>query len=532
MMHSGAMRQGEPREHGSGCDPGPQVIDVPAAFGRGARPARWLACLLLAVPLASSAARHDWRELSVGRLTIYSTHDDTVTRSIATSLELFESTIGTGLQNTHSRLPDVPTYVYILRSSDFYKYAGWSGVAGFFVHHAFENVIVFNGDRPFAETSEGVFHEYAHYLQANVQNAAYPPWYREGFALVLQTFRVHGNDIVIGEGPPYGRYIDKTRWIPIARVLAVTQRDPEYRREGLAQEFYSESWALVHLMMFERPDLGRSASVYLRDLDDGIPETEAYSRGFTLSKDELDRALLSYVEGKRIKYQRLRFAQLPAVESAPLRLLPPWEADRELAGLMVRLDETKRGAQQLIDSALKAQPDDARGQALRAAILIAAGDGAGADTALERALASHPTDPRVLEDSAGVLLAARDNDPQPSGSANSERAHRVRDLLGPFVTPGGAPLGLVYDWAEACRSIGSDLPQVLAVVERELPRAPRNLRLLWLAADLNATLGHAAQAREHLENYILAEPDPESRLYAQKMMDSDALTRALPARSK
>ena len=112
---------------------------------------------------------------------------------------------------------------------------------------------------------------------------------------------------------------------------------------------------------------------------------------------------------------------------------------------------------------------------------------------------------------------------------SSERARRVRDLLGPSVKSGGAPLGLVYDWAEACRAIGADLAQVLSVVEAELPRAPRNLRLLWLAADLNAAVGRPAEAREHLENYILAESDPDQRLYAQKVMDSDALTRALPA---
>jgi hypothetical protein len=341
------------------------VIGVRSAIERGAGTARWLACLLLAMPVAGNAARHNWRELTVGRLTIYSTRDDKATRSFATSLQLFENTIGTLLQSEHSRLPDIPTYVYILNGSDFYKYAGWRGISAFFQRHPFENIIVFDGEKTFAETSEGVFHEYAHYLQANVQNAAYPPWYKEGFASVLQTFRVQGNQIIVGDGPPYGRRVDMNRWIPIARVLAVTQRDPEYRRESLAQEFYAESWALVHMMMFERPDLGHSAAVYLRDLDDGFPEPEAYARGFTLSKDELDRALSNYLVTARINYKRLRFAQLPAVESAPLRLLPPWEADRELAGLMVRLEETKRGARELVDSALKAHPNDARARPAR-----------------------------------------------------------------------------------------------------------------------------------------------------------------------
>jgi len=506
------------------------VISVRSVTKRGpTTSACWLACLLLALPSPTLATRWDWRELNVGRLTIYSTRDDKVTRSIAISLQLFEATIGRMLQNEHTRLPDIPTYVYILHGSDFYKYAGWPGVVGFFSQHLFENVIVFDGDKVFAETSQGIFHEYAHYLQANVQNAAYPPWYKEGFAETLQTFRVQGNDIVVGDGPPYGRFVDRTRWIPIARVLAVTQRDPEYRRENLAQEFYAESWALVHLMMFERPDLGHSASIYLRDLDDGIPEPDAYARGFSLSKDELDSAVRDYVAGERIKYQRLRFKELPAVESAPIRRLPAWEADRELAGLLVRLNETKRGAKELLHSALGAQPDDARGQALLASVLSDAGDHAGANTALERALAAHPADPRVLEDIADVLLAAGDDEPGSSDSSNSGRAQRVRDLLAPAVKAGGAPLGLVYKWAQASRSIGADLPQLLAVVETELLRAPRNLPLLWLAAELNATLGRPAQAREHLENYILAESDPDRRLAAQKWMDSDALTRAQPA---
>jgi hypothetical protein len=196
------------------------------------------AALALAVSLAAMpalGARTDWREMSVGRFHLMSTLSDERTREIARQLQAFETTVG-GLLKSESRLPDVPTMIYILDHGDFRRYGAPPNAAGVFYERPFANVITIDGDQPFSEVRVAVFHEYTHFIQRYSTSQKLPPWFQEGYAVVFSSFELRDQQVIIGD-LPFGTGVDLGRWIPIDRVLNVKQSDPEYRAERLGPEF-------------------------------------------------------------------------------------------------------------------------------------------------------------------------------------------------------------------------------------------------------------------------------------------------------
>ena len=191
-----------------------------------------LACGLLA-STAVLAARSDWRQMTVGHFHLYSTMRDSKTRDVARQLQAFEKTVGEILR-TKDGLPDVPTVIYILDNGDFQQYgAGRPGLAGVFYERPYVNVITINGDLDFDEVKGAVFHEYTHFIQRNSSTSKMPPWFIEGYAELFSAFNLKGDKVTLGEAP-FGVRLYMDQWIPMERLLAVKQSDPEYRAERLA----------------------------------------------------------------------------------------------------------------------------------------------------------------------------------------------------------------------------------------------------------------------------------------------------------
>jgi hypothetical protein len=158
---------------------------------------------------------------------------------------------------------------------DFHRYLtpvpGWQG---FFTPLQFENVIVVNTDAPFDIVATTILHEYTHFIQRNTSTMNFPPWYLEGYAELLSSASLERDRLVLGK-TPNGLHVDMSRWIPVERILAVKKSDPEYLTERLAPEFCAESWALVHLLVFDDKALLDPTSRYLHALHKGYPEADA-----------------------------------------------------------------------------------------------------------------------------------------------------------------------------------------------------------------------------------------------------------------
>ena len=487
-----------------------------------------LIAVLLAVLFAACpahAARSDWRELSVSHFHLYSTLSDSSTRTVARNLQAFEQTVGM-LLRTDDRLPDVPTYIYLLGARDFKQYASpHPGVGGFFHEGPAWNTIVVNGDEDFDWVKIAVFHEYTHFIQRNSRTVKLPPWYVEGYAELFSSFRLTKDGVMLGEAPKGMRISTAAMdWIPVERLLAVKATDPEYRAEKLMPQFYSESWALVHLLLFDDKTLRGPTGDYLQSIDVGYPEPDAFKNNFPFDKAGLDVALRKLIRGEVIHISRLALENPPAIDQAPVNRLTAAQADAEIARLMLSLKKPPSIVGPMIAQALAEAPADVSVKALAAR--IRAHDSGIVDIpALSALAAEEPTTVRVRIDIADALLA---------DGGSVEAGKSVLALLDGTVHAPDPPIEAVLLWSRAAE-LGELAPaNVVSVVEPAALRAPHNTRLLRDLAAASERLRDKPKARAYYTRIILVSQIDQERAWAQKQADSarlldDPLPTAAPA---
>ncbi len=134
-----------------------------------------------------------------------------------------------------------------------------------------------------------VYHEYTHTILH--MNAHWlPTWLDEGMAEFYGYTRFQGPKILLGA--PTDRQINRERpMIPLRTLLAITQSSPYYHDEDKVNQFYFESWALVHYLTFG-PGMGNGDKLnqFLRELQTGTDQEQAFRRVFG-SLDEVEKGL-------------------------------------------------------------------------------------------------------------------------------------------------------------------------------------------------------------------------------------------------
>lgn len=468
-----------------------------------------LACGLLA-STAVLAARSDWRQMTVGHFRLYSTMRDSKTRDVARQLQAFEKTVGEILR-TKDGLPDVPTVIYILDSGDFQRYgAGRPGLAGVFYERPYVNVIAINGDLNFDTVKVAVFHEYTHFIQRNSSTSKMPPWFMEGYAELFSAFNLKGDKVTLGQAP-FGLRLIMDQWIPMERLLAVKQSDPEYRAERLAPQFYGESWALVHLLLLDDKSLRRPTDNYLNNLDLGILEPDAFAQAFPFDKNGLDQALHKLIKDRIIRLMTVTYEQGVSVDDAPISPMTPAQADAQMARMALQIGWPQKMAGPLADAALKENASDPTVRALSAR--IAALNGGHPDIEdLASALEKGGTDDAQLRiDVAATLLSLSQS------KLSGDRSFAILDDL---ARSGSAPLEAVGLWAYAAQLTVVNWPKMVPVLESNAARAPHKTDLLRALARVHERLGESDKARECYDRIILLSDNPAERLWAQKQEDA------------
>jgi hypothetical protein len=114
------------------------------------------------------------------------------------------------------------------------------------------------------------------------------------------------------------------------RLLAVKQSDPEYRAERLAPQFYAESWALVHLLLFDDESLTRPTDYYLTNLNIGVSEPDAFAQAFPFDKKGLDERLQKLIKDRLIRVKTITYAEGVSVDNAPISAMTAIQADAKI----------------------------------------------------------------------------------------------------------------------------------------------------------------------------------------------------------
>jgi hypothetical protein len=122
---------------------------------------------------------------------------------------------------------------------------------------------------------EVVYHEYTHtILQLNFHWL--PVWLDEGLANFYGYTRFQEHKIYVG-APPARYGMPRGSLIPVETLISVNQGSGYYRDEDKVYQFYAESWALVHFLMFAPGmERGKRLNQFCALLQQGVEQKKAF----------------------------------------------------------------------------------------------------------------------------------------------------------------------------------------------------------------------------------------------------------------
>jgi hypothetical protein len=451
--------------------------------------------------------------MTTGHFTLFSTMGDADTRQVARQLQGFEQTFGDALR-TGDRMPDTPTLIYLIGARDFNAYlAPRPGLGGFFVSTHAYNLMVINADEPFKYVRVAVLHEFVHYVQRNTSTMNFPPWYMEGNAELFSGFDLTKDRMEFGK-LPYGVHINLKQWIPVERLLAVKQSDPEYQSETLAPQFYGEAWALVHYLFFDDKTLLSPTSRYLDATNAGVPEPEAFASSFPFDKAELDQRLRRFVAEGRILVMHATLPEEVVIDALPITRIDAAESAMMLTRLALRTNPYSPALKVLAAELSSERPSDPAVRALCARIAAHGLFKIQIDDLADRYAAGGSDDAQVRIDIADALLTA-----PPKNMSTAKALAMLSDLI-----QGDTPnIEAVELWMQAAERTGTDPRQIIAALEPVRIRAPHDTAILRSLARAAESAGNKEQARGFYNEIILVSSMPGERLWAQKQADSRRL---------
>lgn len=369
--------------------------------------------LLILVAFAfSSATRAEWHEARSRNFIVYSEGSARDAVAFAAKLERFHFALRTVHRVTAP--PRVnPLRVFLLsNANDVATVAGAPGapIAGYYVPDA--RALMMIGTRSRAsprshdiraareEASVSVesvlLHEYAHHFMFQYFPAAYPAWYREGFAEFWGATRLLPNDVVDVGLPANDRFstFRALGWLPLQRLLtAYDHRDISGTDVFL---LYVEGWLLMRYV-FEKPERRRQLDHYLALINRGSRFADAAREAFP-DLERFNSELYDYAGTGRFNYVRLPFR---TIDVGPIQLRTPGPAEQALMRAEIRMSQgvpnrvVAEFARDVRGTASRFPSDPFALRALAEAEYLA-GNHAAAVAAADRLLAIEPNHARAM----------------------------------------------------------------------------------------------------------------------------------------
>lgn len=359
------------------------------------------AAAIVALPGVAQAA---WYQASSKHFVVYADDSAEHIKTYTERLERFDQAIRYW-HNTpeDKRGPSARVTIFVLSDTDEIEKVfgkGGLGVAGFYDPRASGSVAFTprntGSDADYGFTAQAVlFHEYTHhFMLTNWSDAAFPPWFTEGFAELHATALIKSDGSVqFGAVPVYRQWtVANTNLLPAAQLL---EPYPGKLDEESRDALYSRGWLLMDYLTFD-PERRKQLAAYVVAINSGKSAQEAGQAFGKLS--ELDGKMNSWGARKSFPYNVINGSEL---HTGPIAVRPL--APGEVA-VMPALIASKRGVDDktaptvaaLAERLAAPFPNDAAAQNELAEAEYDAKNYAAAEAAADRALEADPKSVHAL----------------------------------------------------------------------------------------------------------------------------------------
>ena len=303
---------------------------------RGARHLTAIAVMLIGVQASA-----EWYQADTAHFRVYSNSNAKTATETAVMMERLDEAMRFMLKvPPDQREPAISEKLTLYQfgtSRDIGALIKQKGVAGFFIPRG-GNTVAFSplkedrqrGTKGYNRNEDGLdpqtvlFHEYAHYFMYRHAPAAYPWWYREGFAEVYGTLELLKDGFVLGS--PANHRASIIRFLRSYKIEDLFVGRDKYRgRDVMAA--YGHGWLLSHYLTFSGERDGQLKK-YLDLLNQRVPSLEAAKQAFG-DLDELQSDVRAY-SGRRLTGKSVSFDNYQPPKASVRRLSDAEAASMEI----------------------------------------------------------------------------------------------------------------------------------------------------------------------------------------------------------
>jgi tetratricopeptide (TPR) repeat protein len=245
-------------------------------------------------PFPAFAAEREWVKIQSAHFELFTPAGEKRGRDAILYFETIRHFFTTA---TNSKLPAKRTTIIAFNSDKDYEPYRPNEFATAFYRGGHDRDYIVIG-RTSADARGIAVHEYVHLLVRH-SGIELPIWLNEGFAELYSTLAPVGNAVRIGDVLPARlQYLRQKTLLPLEELTAVGHDSPHYNEKNRAGVFYSQSWALTHMVNLS--DGYRVGSMpFVMELANGASAAEAFRKVYGKTLDEVQTDLRSYLDGTR-----------------------------------------------------------------------------------------------------------------------------------------------------------------------------------------------------------------------------------------
>jgi len=356
-----------------------------------------LATVLL--PHAAPAAEQ-WLKLQSSHFELYTTAGEKKGREAVLYFEqvrdFFQRTRGMS-----KAMPGAPVRIIAFRSDkEFEPYRFNAASSAFYLEGYDRDYIVMRSISP--EYYPVAVHEFTHLLVKHT-GAELPIWFNEGLAELYSTLKPAGKKVMVGDMIP-GRfyYLQQHKWLSLEVLTSADHNSPYYNERDRAGIFYSESWALMHMLNLSseyRPQFSK----FLNLLASGATATSAFWQAYAKTITQVQKDLEAYLRGGHFNAAVFDVKLEKSAEEPDIQPATPLESGLVLADLLA-LTGKQEAAKEAYERLSKEYANDWEVEAGLAELAWSGKNPEEARRHFARAAELGSTNPRLYFDYAMVLL--------------------------------------------------------------------------------------------------------------------------------
>jgi len=300
----------------------------------------------LALLLAASLPAHEkWTYAATENFEVYSTAGAGPTRD---TLQRFETIREFFLKALNlSATTPVPVRLIAFKSDkEFAPYRPSEAAAAFYLPGIGRDYIVV-GDLD-KNPWHVAIHEYVHLL-VKESGVKFPLWLNEGIAELFSTLVQVGDQMRVGTAPGYHLLtVAQSKPLPLDQLFDVDHDSENYGSKRHAGIFYSQSWALTHMIYLD-PKYMPGQAKFIGSVANGTGEERALYDVFGKSKEQVYKDLEGYVRRDSFYVSHFPFKASKQAKYET-RAVEPLEARVVTAQLLASMHNKKETAAKALDA--------------------------------------------------------------------------------------------------------------------------------------------------------------------------------------